>query len=932
MSKLISFFLTPLLFLLAINISAGQVNVRGVVKDNDEVTLAGVDIIEKGTNNGTTTDNNGNFSITVKKAGAILTFSYIGFKAKQVTVDSEFHLVIMEPSAEELQEVIVSVGRGAERTLTTTPLPIDNIVVKELLTTGQPTFDKSLQYKVPSFNSVNTPVNDATSLFDPYELRNLGPSRTLILINGKRKNLSSLVYTAPSPGRGETGADLSAIPQDAIQRVEILRDGASAQYGSDAIAGVINIILKDHFEGSSLRLTSGVTSKGDGVNYGINYNSGSKLANKGFINYHVSFLRQERAIRSTSIDPVAETDSSFGFGDGTDAQGNVANTPVNNSILSFLKKYPQGKNINATTDNTSAKFLVNLSIPLAENTEVYGNAAYVYRKALSFANYRQPYWKLDYGLLHVPDAGGINYTLDNTLNSQNIPLYNGYTGYHPTFEGDLNDYNATLGVKSVSSNGWKQDASLTVGGNKMLFSVNNTINQSLAYASPVSFKPGGFSFNHLVGNIDLSKSLSEKVFLGLGTEFRAETWKQIAGDTASYSGEGANSFAGYPQKNAVEASRYNIGAYLDLGFDFTENFFVGVTGRSEKYSDFGNATVGKINSRLKLLEGKVTLRASLSNGFRAPTLAQYNLSLNQANVVSGNIVIQGLANNYSREAAILNIPKLRPETSTNFTAGLGLNLSHNFTMTLDYYFIDIKDRIVYSAQINQGVNPELDAILNLANSTGISFFINGAHTQTQGVDLVLAYRNIKLGQGKAHLTFAGNQVVKNDLLGSFQTPAVISNAGGAMFTQTEQALMLTSRPKYKYIFGGEVNYHKWSFNVNNNYVGPAYFSNVAYSDFGQLGNLQTAFEPRLLSDLAVGYDFSKQLSISFTVSNIFNVYPKFTIQALNSQGENFLKDTAQTRLLVGDLTFNGRYARMTADAAHLNQLGTTFFGQILYKF
>jgi len=342
--------------------------------------------------------------------------------------------------------------------------------------------------------------------------------------------------------------------------------------------------------------------------------------------------------------------------------------------------------------------------------------------------------------------------------------------------------------------------------------------------------------------------------------------------------------------------------------------------------------VGKVNSRLKLFDDKLVLRASLSNGFRAPTLAQYNLSLNQANIVSGDIVIQGLANNYSREAAVLGIPKLRPETSTNFTTGFGVNLSSNFSMTFDYYFIDIKDRIAYSALIKQGVSPQLDALLAVAKSTGISFFINGAHTQTQGLDIVIAYRNIRLGEGKAHVTFAGNHVVKNDLLGAFQTPALISNAGGAMFTQTEQALMLTSRPKFKYILGGEINYGKWIFNLNNTYVGPAYFSNVAYADFGQLNNLQTAFEPRLLTDFSLGFNFSKQMSVSFTMSNIFNVYPKYNIQALNPQGENFLKDASQTRLLIGDLTFNGRYSALTADAAYLNQLGTTFHGQVLYTF
>src|SRR5204863_4162767 len=176
-------------------------------------------------------------------------------------------------------------------------LPVDNFTAKDLVTTGQPSFDKALQYRVPSFNTVNTPVNDASTLLDPYEIRNLGPSRLLVLINGKRKNLSSLLYVQFAPGRGETGADLSGIPTNAIKRVEILRDGASAQYGSDAIAGVMNIILKDKFEYSTLNITSGVTSKGDGGAYGLSFNSGSNFAKNGFINYTVAFNQQNNAVR-----------------------------------------------------------------------------------------------------------------------------------------------------------------------------------------------------------------------------------------------------------------------------------------------------------------------------------------------------------------------------------------------------------------------------------------------------------------------------------------------------------------------------------------------------------------------------------------------------------------------------------------------------------
>lgn len=928
-----------------------------VTSASDGSPIPGANITVKGSSTGTVSDSEGKFSLAVSGDAPLLVISFIGFATQEIAVPpSNVVTVVLQNSAEELQEVIVSVGRGSQRTFTDTPLPVDNLTIKELASTGQPTFDKALQYRVPSFNTVMTPVNDATSLLDPYEIRNMGPSRTLILINGKRKNLSSLVYTQTSPGRGETGADLSAIPQDAIKRVEILRDGASAQYGSDAIAGVMNIILKDNFDAPTLRFNTGITSKGDGVNYSINYNSGANFGRKGFVNYHISFNRQERAVRNKTVDLAGETDPVVGL-TGNDPQS-VANAQA------FLARFPDAKNQNATADNTSAKFLINFSIPLGEKTEFYGNAAYVYRKALSFANYRTPYWKVDYGLLHTPDPGGANYTGDNTtLTASGYPLYNGYIGYQPTFDGDLNDYNATAGIRSTSDNGWKQDMSLTVGGNKMLFTVNNTVNHDLKFTSPVSFKPGGFAFHHVVGNVDVSKQVSNKVFIGFGSEFRAETWQEIAGDTASYSGQGANSFPGYSSKNAITASRFNIGAYADFGFDITDFWYVGVTGRSEKYSDFGNANVGKISTRIKLIEDKLSLRASFSNGFRAPTLAQQYLSLNQASFQNGNIVIKGLANNFSREAALLGVPKLKAEQSTNFTAGLGFNPQHDFSLTFDYYYIDVTDRIVYSAQVskpsNRADNPELYDLLSRVGSTGISFFINGVHTRTQGLDLVGSYRNLPVGSNKLNINFAGNYTLSNDLIGNVKTPDQIAALpkSPSIFTATEQALMLTSRPKYKYIIGGELVVNKWNFYLNNTVIGSTTFSNIDLSDFdspgtlnptppptyttppvSRLNDLQVTFDPKVLTDLAIGFQMNSRATFTLTVSNIFNIMPQWKYKAISSDGQALLNGGVDSRdgttlsQITNAITFNGRYPYTTYDGSQFSQLGTTFLGQLIYKF
>ena len=254
-----------------------------VIDGASQAPVSGASIKIAGTRLGTTTDKDGKFTINAP-ANAQLEITSVGYESKRVAINGQTEIsVSLSQTVTELGQVLVSVGtRNLRRTLTTTPLPVDIFSSSDLKSTGQPSFDKALQYRVPSFNTVNTPVNDATSLLDPYEIRNLGPSRTLILINGKRKNSSSLVYIQQSPGRGESGADISAIPTDAIKSVEILRDGASAQYGSDAIAGVMNIILKDRYDNGSVTLNTGVTHTGDGGLLGISLNNVATIGDKGF--------------------------------------------------------------------------------------------------------------------------------------------------------------------------------------------------------------------------------------------------------------------------------------------------------------------------------------------------------------------------------------------------------------------------------------------------------------------------------------------------------------------------------------------------------------------------------------------------------------------------------------------------------------------------
>ena len=913
-----------LLFLLNVSFLFAQKEVSGVVKDNTGNALPGVNIVEKGTQNGVSTDLDGMYKIKVKE-GATLVFSYVGYNnVERAATSSTINVTLAEEGGQNLNEVVVTGSRTAPRSNTTTPLPIDVISSKDLASTGQASFDKALQYKIPSFNTVQTPVNDATSLLDPYEIRNMGPSRTLILINGKRKNLSSLLYVQTSPGRGETGSDISAIPTDAIERVEILRDGASAQYGSDAIAGVMNIILKKSTNGGSVTARSGVTSEGDGEMIGVSLNNGSTVGDKGYINYTVDFSKVNLANRPGTVDAAGEAGD---FGASL------------SDVQAFLAKKPDAGNINGSPETAAAKFLVNGGFELSDETSLYYNAAYVYKKVNSFANYRTPYWRtLNPANPYLADFFG-----DGTAAS--------YVGYVPTFVGDLNDYNATLGYKAVK-NGWNTDASVTVGGNSQTYSVTNSQNRSdiqdangnnvYQENSPITFQPGGTAFNHIVGNLDISKIVSDKVSIGFGTEFRTENFEVIEGDKASWDGIGADSFAGNRPENSGKWNRYNLGAYFDVAYDVTEDFLINGTLRHEQYSDFGGATVWKLSSRYKFADDKITLRGSVSTGFRAPTLHQIYTQKAQYSFVAGQgIQVSGIINNVSPQARILGVPQLDAEKSTNVTVGIGAKPSKNFNFTVDYYNIKVEDRIVLGdRQDTQFGN--------------VAFFSNSFDSRTSGLDVVANYNNILLGEGKLGFNLSGNVTLQNER---------ISDVRNNSFGETLDALMFTSRPDTKWILGANYEIGKFGFSLNNTLFGKTKFAQdglqnleKTYVDYdaanynangtpitGSIaegrGNidgksdLRTEFKPKIVTDLGVTFSASDKLTLALNVNNLLNVLPEWKFVEPTSTGTNILNGSEAVVNSPSNLiTFNQRYSQMTYDGYHFSQLGTMFNLSLNYKF
>lgn len=859
---------------------------------------------------GTTTDTEGRYRLKLPSGAHNITFSAVGHKSKTlpVVVEATGTItldVVLEQAAKELQEVVAVGGRASTRTVTDSPVPIDVLQAKELTLTGQNSFDKMLQHRVPSFSVVQTPVNDATALLDPWEIRNMGVSRTLILINGKRKNLSSLVYTQTSPSRGETGVDISAIPADAIKRIEILRDGASAQYGSDAIAGVVNIVLKDATEGGYTTISTGITSKGDGGRFGVALNNGTSIFdNEGFVNYTVDFSRVNEARRSGIVDAAGEA-GDFG--------ANLAD------VEAFLRFDKFAGNRNSSPATSAAKFLINSGVDLSDKTAIYAHGAYVYKKVNSFANYRTPYWR---------PLSAFPYLLSFFGDGVNPSSYKGYL---PTFEGDLVDYSASLGLRSMI-NEWNYDASLTFGHNSQDYTVFNSHNRSnniyrdtngvIIYRtlpnpnagtyvyrenSPLSFKPGGTTFSHTVGNIDISRAITDQINVGFGTEFRSETFEVIAGDQASWDGIGADSYAGNRPENSGKFNRYNFGGYLNLDFDATKEFLLSATIRNEYYSDFGNAFVYKFSSRFKTYEDRITLRGSYSTGFKAPTLHQIYTQRVQYSFVAGQGIQEiGLYNNVSPEARQAGVKPLTPEESKNFTLGIGARVMDDLNVTFDFYDISVDDRIVISDRIAGG-----------------EFFVNSISTKTSGLDMVVDYKNINVGPGTLSLGLAGNVNLQNKRKGAIPK---LQNVD--VIDETQEALFFTSRPKAKFVLGAQFDMEKLSVQLNNIYFGKTEFSQAGMD----IKNIKTAFEPKIVTDLAVTYDLFANVSIAANINNIFDVLPKWKFVAISPQGATLLNDPAYRKAQTNLITFNGRYDVMTYDGYHFSQLGRIFNLSVTYGF
>ncbi len=852
------------IFMLPIGLMAQTI--KGKVTDSSGEGLPYMNVVEKGTSNGVVSDDNGEFSISVKSLPTTLVVSSMGFKTKKIKVTQPSYLTIVVNDDNALDEIVVTGNRTKPRTILDSPVPIDNISVAELQKSGKPTLDRMLTFKVPSFNSQNQAIADATAHYDPADLRGLGPSRTLVLVNGKRKNQSAQVYLNRTPGKGEVGVDLKSIPTAAIERVEVLRDGASAIYGSDAIAGVMNIILKKDVEYSTFTSSAGITSQEDGFNFSSDFNTAFTFGEGGFVNITLGYYKQEITNRAGIVSDVGGTPR------------DVAWLAANPTASMTVGQPAMEKN----------DFFVNMEHPIGENSTLYSFHGLTTRTGQSFAYYRAPYWRND-----VANANFITRDAED------------FIGYQPTFETKINDHINALGIKFPLAEGWNADASVTYGSNDVDVTVNNSVNRDYLAdhgTSPRSFNPGGYAFSNIVGNFDLTSQLSDAVGLALGMEFKQETFEAIEGNPLSYYGAGSDSFAGIKPEEAGEWSRNNLALYSQLEYDVNEKLLLGVAGRYENYTDAGSNFSWKANGRYKLGDNGA-FRASYSTGFRAPTLHQSHITLSQYIIVAGSAepLLQGTLANDNPAVQALGVPSLKHEISKNLSAGLTYKFNRNFSGSIDFYQINVDDRVLFTSQIGSDgdastTNP-VEQILEDNGVVAVQVFINAGDTKTTGADIVLNYRNMEVGEGRLHASFAAN--FNETTFDAVNTPKTISDAGYDIFDRQERGLITNSRPKSKLILGLNYVGDTWDISFNNTRFGEVTITAP------ESGGTDQDLAAKISTDLGLGFKLTDMITFNANINNIFDVYPDVTLTSTN---------TSQA----------GSRFKYSSEVQQLGQLGTNF--------
>ena len=916
--------------LLALNSFAQNQTIKGVVNDSKGNALEGVTIKVASSKAVTTSSKNGSFSIAVN-ASDVLEFSSIGFETKrQVAVGSTMN-IILTASTSDLQDVILVGSRGAGRVKTESPVPVDVIKLTDVgMNTARMDLTSTLNFVAPSFNYNKQSGADGADHVDIGTLRGLGPDQTLVLINGKRRHSTALVGLFGTRGRGGSGVDLNGFPMSAVDRIEILRDGASAQYGSDAIAGVMNIVLRkntnewnittgmagyydkkfntNQFKNNKDYLYSGPI---DGVTSSVSANRGFDIGKKGgFINLSFDVLDQGKTFRQAASSDITNKDGlptntwRQGFGDGS---------------------------------MHSIGTMFNMEVPLGDDIKFYAFGSFNSKKSDAYAYTRN--WSARPTRFPVNANGSLIFVPNIMFASGS-----GDTSYNPHIQANIQDISMVTGFSKTSNRGWDWDLSNAFGNNNFHYFGDGTFNASnIGNISQTHFDDGGFNFLQNTSNLDISKQFGKVnnggIKVSYGGELRFEEYSIFKGEINSYKAftntlgleqaPGSQGFPGFSPDDKIKANRMVTGAYSDIEFTPSEIFLITAAVRAENYSDFGSVATFKTSARLKL-SSNFNLRGSYSTGYRAPSLQQKYFSNTLTSFSNGGLVQSRIARNDDEISKLAGIPSLKQETSTNMSLGFSWKPAKGLTLTVDGYSIKMKDRVVLSGLFSasdESLPAELTSKLNGLGVSTAQFFANAVNTTNTGVDFVADYQKKISATEKFKFLFVAN--IQNITIDEIHVPAALSTTeynANTFFNDREKYFLKASAPKSKYSMSFDYTKNKVSIGARLTYFGALALTGFGYngdginpevpSDANENVMLPEVFNysGKIATDLYLNVQVNKKMSWVLGADNILNVHPDFAVNP-------------QAKYWAGDNETGGPW-----DGVQMGYNGMRLFSKLVFKF
>ncbi len=766
------------------------------------------------------------------KAGLLLAASPMCFMATEVAVAQ---------NEDVIEEVLVVGSRsGKPRAATDSPVPIDTFSGAAFNSTGNTAdISDNLKSLVPSFTA-SPATGDGSAFVRPTSLRGMAPDQTLILVNGKRRHRSALVqFFAPAAGNGAHGVDIGMIPSIALKRVEVLRDGAAAQYGSDAIAGVINFVTNDSSEGGRVEAQYGQFYDGE-QSWKIAANAGLPIGDTGFFNLSAEYWDNEALSRG-----IQRPDAQALIDAGVTGVG--ADSPFGDEP--FVQSWGR-------PETSGARLYVNSGIELSESAQLYVHGNY----ADTDGRYRFFY------RAGATDTVGNRHSTLTALEPLGLTGSILQTGYTPFLDGAQTDYSAVTGIKGQLDSGWIYDVSAGFGKSELSYLLNNTINTSLGVVGGApaqrDFDMGGYEQKEINLNADFSYAVNDRVNFAFGAEWREETFTTIAGETAATTGVGPSGMSAVSPADAGAFKRDNYAVYIDVEHDITDKLMLQYAVRYEDFSDFGSTFNYKVAGRYSISDA-VNLRGAISTGFHAPTPGQGNVStiITTFDGATGLQVEEGLIPATSPDAIAAGGQALTEETADNISFGLSADLTDNTTLVIDFYRIDVEDRIYRTGDI------QIDA--GLPSERTISFYTNALDTRSKGVDVVLTTDWDWDDETSTDFTFAANY---NDFDVTGQRSFLV---GGNTVTPVGDSTIEdieNNYPSFRFVATGNTTFgDKWNLLTRLNYYGSHFDERGTIQADPELGG-SAKIGKTIFLDMEVGYQFNDNLRFVAGASNILNTF------------------------------------------------------------